>query len=375
MDTLNIAENIIRLRKKRGLTQEELATFIGVTKASVSKWENGQSMPDILILPSLASYFDVTVDELLGYKPQLSKEQIQAIYKTLAHEFSEQPFESVFEKSVRYVKKYYSCYRFLLQMCVLWANHYMMAESEGRQKEILQEIEKLCNHIICNCNNAIICSDAIMMRAGISLQLGKPEQTIAELEELINPNRLINQSDSMLIQAYMMKGDVDRANRFVQISMYTHLFALVSDAVQFLSIHIRDESICNETMKRTDKLIKAYALEGLFQHIAAVYEYQAAAVLCSFGRHAEAIDRLERYAKLIVDMLENAPRLHGDSYFSHLDECFEELELGAVLVRDKKVVLKSAIGELQNPVFEGLKNMKEYKVICKQLESVEKAIM
>lgn len=43
MSTLHFAENMIRLRRKRGVTQEELAGFIGVTKASVSKWETGVS--------------------------------------------------------------------------------------------------------------------------------------------------------------------------------------------------------------------------------------------------------------------------------------------------------------------------------------------
>ena len=54
MNTLNISENIIRLRREKKVTQEELADFVGVTKASVSKWENKQSMPDILLLPKLA---------------------------------------------------------------------------------------------------------------------------------------------------------------------------------------------------------------------------------------------------------------------------------------------------------------------------------
>ena len=80
MNSLNIADNIVRLRHNKKITQEQLAEFIGVTKASVSKWENRQSTPDITILPQLATFFDVTIDELVGYTPQLSKEQIQRLY-------------------------------------------------------------------------------------------------------------------------------------------------------------------------------------------------------------------------------------------------------------------------------------------------------
>ena len=54
-------ENIIRLRKDKGVTQEQMADFLGVTKASVSKWETKQSMPDISLLPIIASYFDISI--------------------------------------------------------------------------------------------------------------------------------------------------------------------------------------------------------------------------------------------------------------------------------------------------------------------------
>ena len=85
MNILNFSENIIKLRHKKGITQEELADFVGVTKASVSKWETKQSLPDIMLLPRLAAYFDVTVDELLGYEPNLSREQIQKISVSYTH--------------------------------------------------------------------------------------------------------------------------------------------------------------------------------------------------------------------------------------------------------------------------------------------------
>lgn len=74
---LNIGKCIIHKRKEKGITQEQLANYIGVSKASVSKWESGSSYPDILLLPEIATYFNISVDELLGYSPQLTKEDIK----------------------------------------------------------------------------------------------------------------------------------------------------------------------------------------------------------------------------------------------------------------------------------------------------------
>ncbi len=52
-----------------------------VTKASVSKWDSSQSYPDILLLPKLVTFFNITEDELIGYEPQLSLEQIKKVYE------------------------------------------------------------------------------------------------------------------------------------------------------------------------------------------------------------------------------------------------------------------------------------------------------
>lgn len=60
---------IADLRKRAGMTQQELADRLGVTYQSVSKWENYVSMPDIALLPELSRIFGVSVDEILGLKP------------------------------------------------------------------------------------------------------------------------------------------------------------------------------------------------------------------------------------------------------------------------------------------------------------------
>lgn len=60
---------IAELRKNKGIGQQVLADALGVSFQSVSKWETGVSMPDITLLPSIAEYFNVSIDELLGLKP------------------------------------------------------------------------------------------------------------------------------------------------------------------------------------------------------------------------------------------------------------------------------------------------------------------
>lgn len=62
---MNLGTKILELRKKKNITQDELAAELGVTAAAVSKWENGYTLPDILMLCALADYFGVTTDELL----------------------------------------------------------------------------------------------------------------------------------------------------------------------------------------------------------------------------------------------------------------------------------------------------------------------
>ena len=63
---MNLGKTILELRKQKNATQEDLAAELGVTAAAVSKWENGYTLPDVLMLCALADYFQVSTDELLG---------------------------------------------------------------------------------------------------------------------------------------------------------------------------------------------------------------------------------------------------------------------------------------------------------------------
>lgn len=62
----DLGARIGRLRREKGLTQEQLGKMLDVSAQAVSKWETGKTCPDVMTLPILASLFGVTTDELLG---------------------------------------------------------------------------------------------------------------------------------------------------------------------------------------------------------------------------------------------------------------------------------------------------------------------
>ncbi len=75
----SIGANIKRIRLERNLTQEEVAAHLGISFQAISKWERGDGYPDIEMLPSLANYLGITIDELLGVSEKEMKEKYDAV--------------------------------------------------------------------------------------------------------------------------------------------------------------------------------------------------------------------------------------------------------------------------------------------------------
>lgn len=70
---IELGKKIRELRRREGRTQEMLAEALGVTSQAVSRWESGGSYPDMNLIPSIANYFGVTIDELFGYHNEREK--------------------------------------------------------------------------------------------------------------------------------------------------------------------------------------------------------------------------------------------------------------------------------------------------------------
>jgi len=80
---LKIGETIKKLRKEREITQEEFAEVLGVSCQSVSRWENDTCYPDMELIPTIAGFFAVSVDKLLGVDEEMEKKAVEEYLKRI----------------------------------------------------------------------------------------------------------------------------------------------------------------------------------------------------------------------------------------------------------------------------------------------------
>ena len=76
---IQLGEKIKSLRKQKNISQEVLANYLGVTFQAVSKWENGATMPDVTMIPAIASFFGVSTDELFDFNRYETEERVMEI--------------------------------------------------------------------------------------------------------------------------------------------------------------------------------------------------------------------------------------------------------------------------------------------------------
>ena len=76
---IKLGEKIKSLRKQKNISQEVFANYLGVSFQAVSKWENGNTMPDVTMIPAIASFFGVSTDELFDFNLYEIEKNVEAI--------------------------------------------------------------------------------------------------------------------------------------------------------------------------------------------------------------------------------------------------------------------------------------------------------
>ena len=105
---MRIGEQIKNYRKTAGLTQEQVANYLGVSTPAVNKWEKGNTYPDISLLPALARLLKIDMNELFSFREELTEKEIGQFVNELS-EVSLDSFTEAFEMASRKIQEYPHC--------------------------------------------------------------------------------------------------------------------------------------------------------------------------------------------------------------------------------------------------------------------------
>ncbi len=374
MININIARTLIAKRSEKGITQEELANFMGVSKASVSKWEKGHSYPDITFLPQLAAYFDISLDELMGYEPQMTVDDIRKLNVELLNDFATKPFDETMNRCRGIVKKYYSCFPLLFQIAVLFSSYGSTSKDEEQKISILTEAKELFIRVKTLCDNAELKQLALHSEAACEMMVHNPNGVIALLE---NERRYSPQpSNSILLsQSYQMLGKTQEAKSTMQDSILDNIIALFFDITAYLPLCTDDIEHFEEICRRTIDMDKVFKVKELLP-IAILQFYLAAAEgYLIIGDIEKSLAMLETYAEVATGDIFPLT-LREDNFFNLINELrdrqLNERPFGMPeFPLDEQSIKQGMIdATVNNPVFAALHENKRFQDLAKRLKQM-----
>lgn len=117
---MEIGKVIRENRKRKNMTQEEMANRLGVTAPAVNKWENGNSQPDIMLLAPIARLLDINLDTLLSFQDELTAEEINRLDYETHDKLKSGTYEEAFQWAKGKMEQYPNCEQLIWQTAVIF---------------------------------------------------------------------------------------------------------------------------------------------------------------------------------------------------------------------------------------------------------------
>lgn len=267
---MKIGAKLIKLRQRKGLTQNQLAEMLGISAPAVSKWENDNSYPDITLLCPLARALDTNIDTLLQFEETLTEKEIQEKLNALlestvqkGHEYGEEMLNGLLHKYPNsYALKFNASLVFdTFRILFPTADKELLEKWHSRKKELLTNLY--------SCAVSDYRQQAILNLAIMAIN----DDDLARGEQLLNelPEHAVDTTIAWF-QLYTKKNEPEEALKISQKRLYTFirqvqfcLTALMSPNLGYSDEHALE--IC-EIYKTIDQLFGLGGLyDGLFLHI------------------------------------------------------------------------------------------------------------
>ena len=196
---LTLGQKIKELRKRDGRKQEDLANALGVTNQAVSRWEKDGSYPDMEMIPAIANYFGITIDELFGYENDRDKKISTIIGKVDAYDIKHSGDDHWVDECLTILREGLAEFpnneRLLLTLADTlweagWRRHYgwLYYDDEGyiqyhydthKKNEFWSECAKVCEQLVDNTKDNVIFTQAVAILVPLYRNYGEFEKAIS----------------------------------------------------------------------------------------------------------------------------------------------------------------------------------------------------
>lgn len=353
---LNIGKVIQRLRRIKGLTQEQLAEAVGVSKPAVSKWENGYAYPDITLLPSLARLLDTTIDGLLEFKEKLTDKEIEEILLKCSNKLKNIDYKKAYEYCENYLKEYQNDLVLKLQIATLYFNHIPLIATEEDQNSLMDRVMELTKEVSL-CENVEISKSALLSLTSYYIMLQDNDRALETAKKLPSES-----TDTKLLIAtiYYNKGEIEKSKNMYQEMFIKNLGNCGINLLSLARIAEKNKEF-DKAIKLLEVLIKLHKLFDIPSNGVGTYIPLAEAYARN-GYEKESIETLKKSEPLIKASLENFDEDLSSNIF------FNTVNI------PKKTISKEHIKNLisvlleNNSSFDNLKENKEFQEIIKRIK-------
>lgn len=307
--SLNIGRTIARERRRMGVTQEEFASHLGVSKAAVSKWELTQSLPDVSLLPRIAAYFSLTLDELFDWRDELTEGESAALYAEV-YALGERDLPAAYARLRELVAEHYSDANLLLMMASLlttWAAGAETPQGPAAERDgadagepssapdaaaLAGEALRLLDRALDVATEPATLFLAQQQKATTLFQAGRYEDAATLLEPLAK-RQDTGAAVMLLASAYRKLGRVDEALALLQAERLRAANFVLSSLMQ--EVAMRDDAAFTCVAGRAAReLFDALGMAAINPLYPATMELEVADALCRAGEKSEALEALRR---------------------------------------------------------------------------------
>ena len=353
MNKIEIGEVISKLRKEKGLTQEQLANFVGVSTPAVSKWESGVSYPDITMLPTLARFFNITIDYLLNYNNILSEEEENEIFLKCQEEFQIDT-EKALILSLSYIEKYNLNYNLKFRLAVLINTSYGVLGGEESLKKAYGKTIPIFNDIIQNCSTYELVNGSKIQIATSYTAFEEHDKAI----EMLNSIETSNVDTTILLSGiYMQKGDIKEARKLLQRRLLVQITEILASINSLATISSEKEEF-EKYMAMSDKLLEVFKTNG-FNEMSLLNLFNKVIFYLQNSMIEDAIKSIETIKNYLNKGVYEKDDYSKVWFLSEADVSFE----GEYISN-----LNALLMTLNSHIFDSIKEEKSYKDLIKIIE-------